>query len=135
MAAVYVMARRMRILAGLRRGRRRQEHIFRVLITLFDQTQEEIYEKYRLDSTRLLDLIVDLQPICGSTRSPELEEEYPVGTPGGADAIPEEAGAYGRRDRNNDTETIGVLNPVREKEEEVFYAGARDEQRTESGTD
>ncbi|KAJ1199495.1 hypothetical protein NDU88_003329 [Pleurodeles waltl] len=66
---------------------------------------------------------------CGSAWSPEPEEEYHGGTPDGAVIILEEAGAYGRRDHNNDTETIGVLNPVREKEEEVFSGWSR--RRTE----
>ncbi|KAJ1151725.1 hypothetical protein NDU88_004505 [Pleurodeles waltl] len=67
----------------------------------------------------------------GCPRSPE--EESAGGTPDGVDAIPEEAGAYGRRDRNNDSETIGVLNHAQEKEEEVFSTG--DKRRTESGMD
>ncbi|KAJ1124613.1 hypothetical protein NDU88_003062 [Pleurodeles waltl] len=67
-----------------------------------------------------------------SVRSPEPEEEYPEGTPDGADTIPEEVGAHRRCDRNNDSETMGVLNPVWEEE---GFSGDGDERRTECGTD
>ena len=62
MAALFVMSRRMRILAGLQR-RRGLKVIFRFRITFFEQIEEEIFDKYRLRNQVILDLIVSLNPI------------------------------------------------------------------------
>ena len=61
MAALYLIARRRRILAE-QQSRRRQERIFRVRLTLFEKTEEEIYQQYRLSSNAILDLIATLRP-------------------------------------------------------------------------
>ncbi|KAJ1168347.1 hypothetical protein NDU88_000273 [Pleurodeles waltl] len=62
------------------------------------------------------------------------EKEYPGGSPEGTEAIPEEAGAHGRRNRQDDSETVRVLDPVQEREE-VDSVGAGGQWRTENGTD
>lgn len=63
MAALYLMARRMRLHAAAGQRRRIQERIFRVRVTLLGQTDEEIYDKYRLNAQMILDLIDELDPI------------------------------------------------------------------------
>ncbi|KAJ1184812.1 hypothetical protein NDU88_001614 [Pleurodeles waltl] len=47
---------------------------------------------------------------------------------------PEEAGAHGRRDSYNDSETVAVLNHVREREK-GDSPGAGGQRRMENGTD
>ena len=63
MAAPLVIAMRRRFLAAQqRRRRRRQERIFRTRLTIFQQTEEEIFDKYRLSSAVILDVIDLLKP-------------------------------------------------------------------------
>ncbi|KAJ1206306.1 hypothetical protein NDU88_001713 [Pleurodeles waltl] len=79
-------------------------------------------------------LLVILVEPCGKALRTEPEEEYSVSTQEGADAILEEAGAHGRRDRQDGSEAVGVLNPVREGAA-ANSARAGGKQTTVNGTD
>ncbi|KAJ1100788.1 hypothetical protein NDU88_005863 [Pleurodeles waltl] len=64
MAEIYLIAVRRRVYAAQQRRRRghSQEKIYRTRQTLFQQTEEEIYDKYRLSSAAILELIDLLKP-------------------------------------------------------------------------
>ncbi|XP_069098681.1 putative nuclease HARBI1 [Pleurodeles waltl] len=63
MAALYAVVRRMRILGTQQRRRRRRERIFRQRLTLFEQTDEEVYARYRFTKEVILSLINELDPV------------------------------------------------------------------------
>ncbi|KAJ1105210.1 hypothetical protein NDU88_002618 [Pleurodeles waltl] len=71
-------------------------------------------------------------PYCDDEPVPD--EAYPRGTQESANANLEEAGRPGKRDRQENPEPVGVLNPILEGSEESS-AGEENRRKTANGTD